>query len=55
MEFEFELNTTCFLLGIDFSDCIAEDIDSGDQFETKTLSIGFLFFTLIFHFHPNKK
>jgi len=37
MGITFELNTDCFLLVIDYSDCIAEDIDSGEQFQTNTL------------------
>lgn len=54
MEFEFEINKFTWLLGIDYSDCIAEDVDTHEQYESKTLSIGFLFFTLHFNFYPER-
>jgi len=50
MNISFELNTDSFLLGVDFSDCIAENVDTGEMFETKTLSFGFLFFTIHINF-----
>ena len=52
MNISFEINTESFLLGIDYSDCIAEDVNTGEQFETNTLSLGFLFFTIHFNFKP---
>lgn len=54
MKLEFNLCQNTFLLGIEFSDCIAEDIYSGEQFETQTLSIGFLLFQIDIHFKPNR-
>lgn len=51
---EIELNTHTFLFGIEYSDCIAEDIESGEEFLSKTLSIGFLFFTIHFNFKPDR-
>jgi hypothetical protein len=54
MEIEFEFCTLDnFLIGIDFSDCIAENIDTGEQHETKTMSIGFLLFVIHFNMKPN--
>lgn len=55
MEIDIYLNTDFFLLGITYSDCIAENMKTGNQFETNTLSIGFLFFTIDLHFKPNEK
>ena len=51
---EFEINTHTFLLGVEFSDCIAEDVESGEEFLSKTFSIGFLFFTIHFNFKPDR-
>lgn len=53
--FEFEINTHTFLIGVEYSDCIAEDVESGESFLSKTVSIGFLFFTIHFNFLPNKQ
>jgi hypothetical protein len=56
MEITFELCTIeNFLLGIDGSDCIAENIDTGEQHETKCLSLGFLFFIIHLNFKPNNQ
>lgn len=54
MEIDIYLNTDTFLLGVNYSDCIAENIETGEQFETQTLSFGFLFFTIDIHFKPNE-
>lgn len=54
MMVEFNLCQDTFLLGIEFSDCIAEDINTGEQFETQTLSFGFLLFQIDIHFKPNR-
>ena len=51
---EFEINKFTFLLGIDYSDCIAEYIKTEEQYESKTLSLGFLFFTIHFNFYPER-
>ncbi len=56
MEVEFEFCTLeNFLIGIDYSDCIAENVDTGEQFETKTISIGFLIFIIHLNLKPNKE
>jgi len=53
MEYNFQFNTLDnFLLGIEYCDSIAEDIDSGEIFEVSTLSIGFLIFTINLDFKP---
>jgi hypothetical protein len=53
MQIDFELNTIDnFLKGIDHSDCIAENVKTGEMYETKSISIGFLFFSVHFHFKP---
>lgn len=52
MEIEFNLCEDTFLLGIEFLDCIAEDMNTRELFETQTLSFGFLFFTIDIHFKP---
>ena len=54
IDIEFEINKFTFLLGIDYSDCIVEDVETKDRYESKTLSIGFLFFTIHFNFYPER-
>jgi len=54
MKIEINLCQDTFLLGIEFLDCIAEDIRTGEEFETQTLSIGFMVFTIDIHFKPNR-
>lgn len=53
MEVHFELCTPDnFLIGIEASDCIAENMETGEQQEVKSLLIGFLFFVIHIHTKP---
>ena len=55
MHVDLEFNTSVFLLGIDYSDCVVEDMDSGSIYDCNSLSFGFLFFTIHFHFNIKKR
>lgn len=54
MKIEFEISKDNFLIGLSYYDFVAEDLKSGEQFETNGFSIGFLFFSINFIFEPRR-